>query len=115
MSEDSATGFNAAAMPGKALQICADSAALGALIGAAGWPVSPDARAPVCNVYALDWHDAVGDDPSTIAPSSDCALLCIASLETLDQADALLQARDVHYVIGRDTAQIGAALAEIAA
>ncbi|WP_373489216.1 MarR family transcriptional regulator, partial [Blastomonas sp.] len=47
--------------------------------------------------------------------SSDCALLCIASLETLDQADALLQARDVHYVIGRDTAQIGAALAEIAA
>lgn len=99
--------------------IVADSAAMAALLASSGWPsalitLGGAANAATGHIRAFDWRDMV-DAAALNGIASDCAILCLVSIETIDQADALLVGRLARFVFGQAPALIAAELADIRA
>jgi hypothetical protein len=91
---------------------CADTARL---VEAAGWSVAaldPD-MLPVASIYVADWRLAVPIDGLPDL-SSDCALLVLVSLDTIDRADAILYGLTARCVFDDAPAPISTELAELA-
>lgn len=101
------------------LLIAADTPATVALVAAAGWPSAqvvgvdrPDAA--IASVFAFDWRDTVAD-PLPVGIPSDCAILALVSMDTIDRADATLAGRNARFVFGDATALVAVELSDIAA
>ncbi len=119
MSEDAYPAFGGgeqAAATG--IVLIADSGATMSLIAAAGWPVArmsvADERGvTTAGIFALDWRDNVSPVAALADAPSDCAILCLVSLETIDHADALLDGFNARFVFGDSPALIATELAEL--
>lgn len=110
MSEDAAMGFvDWPASSATSLTIIADGPETADLIVAAGWAVSDHADG--ADILALDWRAQVPNPfPHT---ATDCGLLVLVSLATIDAADALLAGHSARFVFGTSPALIAAELSEL--
>lgn len=97
------------------LLLVADRDETAQLIAATGWTgtrVGSD-LAGEADILALDWREQVPEHLPEFA--TDCALLVLVSLETIDHADAALVGRDARFVFGAGAALIASELSEIVA
>lgn len=116
MSEDGPMSFADWPSPRtQAPTIAADSRDTARLIEAAGWSVAlVGADSPAtASIYAIDWRAAVAVGPEFEQLPLDCGLLVLVSLDTIDRADAMLQARAARFVFGDAPALIALELAEL--
>ncbi|WP_156445347.1 MarR family winged helix-turn-helix transcriptional regulator [Blastomonas sp. CCH5-A3] len=116
MSEDAGlrfTNWPAASRP--PLTLVTDSAETAALVDAAGWRAigfSID-QAETADILVLDWGLQV---PGVLpALATDCGLLALVSLETMDAADAVLAGHSVRFVVGSNPVLMATELSELAA
>lgn len=117
MSEDGPMPFGDWPAPhAAALTIVADLPETARLIEAAGWPVTAAKEAAAfARLYAADWRVAVPRDTRLALLPADCGLLVLASLETIDAADAVLHGHDARCVFDGAPGTIAAELADLAA
>jgi hypothetical protein len=114
MSEDAGfrlTDWPAASSP--APSIVADEAETAALVEAAGWRVSAIGMslADRADILVLDWRWQVPTQLPVLA--TDCGVLALVSLDTIDAADALLTGHAARCVFGSSAALIAAELSEL--
>lgn len=114
MSEDTGSGgagWSGVSVP--TMLLVADRAETAQLVAAAGWTgVQTGIEfAPKADILALDWRQQVPEQLPDFA--ADCALLVLVSLETIDQADAVLGGYHAHFVFGSGAALIAAELSEL--
>jgi hypothetical protein len=117
MSEDGRAAFGVWQPPHRdTVTVLADSAATARLIEAAGWTAAVrSGAAEQSRMYAFDWRDIVPDGASLSELDSDCGVLCLVSIATIDRADALLQGRPARFVFGDAPSLITTELSDLSA
>lgn len=100
--------------------MAADTPNTALLVEAAGWHARVAAPAgsaleATARIHAFDWQWTVpGPDALAWVPS-DAGILCLVSLETIDQVDVLVDGCTAAFVFGEDASLIALALADLGA